>query len=267
MTAQTGGETEFGGSMLTGVTNFRDFGGYPTGDGRSVRTGVLFRCGHLAGATQADIEELTALGLSVIVDLRREPERERQPTGGWADRCRTIRSDLLGGDDPWWTFLRVSDLSVGSIRRHLLDFYRGLPFDPSYIDLFSRFFQALATTTGPLLVHCTGGKDRTGVVVALTHRLLGVHPDDTLADYLLTNRVWQFDHHGAAVASGIAAVIGRTPGEAAVRAVMEVEAGYLAAGFDAIEAQCGSLDAYFEDTLSVTRAAREAIALRLIGHP
>jgi protein tyrosine/serine phosphatase len=140
-----------------------------------------------------------------------------------------------------------------------------LTFDPAYIDLFSRFFAAVATTTQPLLVHCTGGKDRTGVVVALTHRLLGLHPDDVLADYLCTNRVWEFDRHGAAVASGIAAVVGRTPAEAAVRAVMEVEAGYLAAGFDAIVAQCGSLDAYFETTLGVTRAAREAIALRLTG--
>ena len=67
------------------------------------------------------------------------------------------------------------------------------------------------------------------MVVALTHRLLGLHPDDVLADYLCTNRVWEFDRHGAAVASGIAAVVGRTPVEAAVRAVMDVEAGYLAA--------------------------------------
>jgi len=251
--------------MLAGVSNFRDFGGYPVGGGRSVRTGVLFRSGQLGGATQPDIETLRALGLAVIVDLRRGPERERQPTGSWADRCRTISSDLLGGDDPWWTFLRDSDLSAGSIRGHLLNFYRGLPFDPAYIDLFSRFFAALATTTRPLLVHCTGGKDRTGVVVALTHRLLGLHPDDILADYLCTNRVWEFDRHGAAVASGIAVVVGRTPAEAAVRAVMEVEAGYLAASFDAIEARCGSLDAYFETTLRLTRAAREAIALRLTG--
>jgi protein-tyrosine phosphatase len=112
--------------MLAGVTNFRDFGGYPIRDGRSVRTGVLFRGGQLADATQADIEKLTALGLSVIVDLRRGPERERQPTGRWADRCRMIRSDLMGGDDPWWTFLRDSDLSGESIRGHLLDLYRGL---------------------------------------------------------------------------------------------------------------------------------------------
>ena len=107
--------------------------------------------------------------------------------------------------------------------RHEPDFYCRLPFDPPYIDLFSRFFEALATTTGPLLVHCTGGKDRTGMIVALTHRLLDVHPDDIISDYLLSNRVWEFDLHGASVASWIPEVIGRTPGQAGVRAVMEVD--------------------------------------------
>jgi protein-tyrosine phosphatase len=44
---------------------------------------------------------------------------------------------------------------------------------------------------------------------------------------------------------------------------MEVDPTYLDAAFAAIEAQSGSLDAYFETVLGVTRAAREAIALRL----
>jgi protein-tyrosine phosphatase len=112
-----------------------------------------------------------------------------------------IRSDLVRDDDPWWTFLRSSDLSAGSIRGYFMDFYCRLPFDPRYIDLFSRFLEALPTTTGPLLVHCTGGKDRTGMIVALAHRRLDVHPDDIITDYLLSNRVWEFDLHGASVAS------------------------------------------------------------------
>jgi protein tyrosine/serine phosphatase len=76
---------------------------------------------------------------------------------------------------------------IGSRRKsgYLMDLYCRLPFDPPYIDPFSRFFDALATTTGPLLVHCGGGKDRTGMIVALTHRLLDVHPDDIITDYLL----------------------------------------------------------------------------------
>jgi protein tyrosine/serine phosphatase len=80
---QAAGRSFYGGkssTMLAAVMNFRDFGGYPIGERRSVRTGILFRSGHLAGATEADIEKLTALGLSVIVDLRRAKERNRHPT-------------------------------------------------------------------------------------------------------------------------------------------------------------------------------------------
>ena len=45
----------------------------------------------------------------------------------------------MGDDDYLWTFLRDSDLSAGSIRRHFIEFYGRLPFDPLYTDLLSRF--------------------------------------------------------------------------------------------------------------------------------
>jgi protein-tyrosine phosphatase len=250
-------------TMLAGIANFRDFGGYPTGDARRVRTGTLFRSGHLADATPEDLEKITALGLSVIVDLRWSAERRRHPTGRWNNGCRIITSDLGGDHDPWRAFLRNSDLSAKSIRDYIVGLYLRMPFEPSYIDLFSRFFAALATTSGALLVHCMGGKDRTGLVVALTHRLLGVPRDDILADYLLTNQLWAFDIHGASVACGIAEAAGRAPDQAAVRAVMEVEAAYLDAAFGAIEAGSGSFDAYFETVLGVTPAVRDAIVTRL----
>jgi protein-tyrosine phosphatase len=175
-----------------------------------------------------------------------------------------ISCDLIEDHDPWGAFLRDSDLSAASVRDYLTNFYLGLPFEPSYIDLFSRFFEALATTDGAVLVHCTGGKDRTGFIVALTHRLLGVHRDDILADYLLTNEVWRFDAHGAAVASGIANATGRAPNQAAVRAVMEVDAAYLDTAFAAMETGAGSVDGYLETLLGITPSIREAIMTRLL---
>jgi protein-tyrosine phosphatase len=250
--------------MLTGVTNFRDFGGYPTVDAKRVRTGTLFRSAQLSGATPEDLAKLAALGISVVVDLRRAVERRRHPTGAWTAGCRMISCDLIEDHDPWGAFLRDSDLSAASIRDYLTNFYLGLPFETSYVDLFSRFFEALATIDGALLVHCTGGKDRTGLIVALTHCLLGVHRDDILADYLLTNQVWHFDVHGAAVASGIAEAAGRPCEQAAARAVMEVDAAYLDTAFSAIEAGAGSLDAYFETVLGISPAVRDAIVTRLL---
>jgi len=211
---------------------------------------------------------MSALGLSVIVDLRWAAERQRHPTSLRAADCRIITSNHGGDHDPWQAFLRSSDLSAASIRDYLRSLYLRMPFEASYIDLFSHFFKALATTSGAMLVHCTGGKDRTGVLVALTHRLLGVHRDDILADYLLTNQVWGFDIHGPAVACGIAEAAGRVPDHDAVRAVMEVDAAYLDAAFDAIEAECGSTDVYLESVLRVTPARRDAIVTRLTdsGH-
>lgn len=245
------------------VWSRRDFGGYPTQDSGRIRTGALFRSGHLADATPEDLEKIVALGLAVIVDLRRATERQRQPTGRWTGECRIIMSDHDDDHDPWLVFLRNSDLSARSIRQYLTNFYLSTPFEPSYVDLFSRFFETLATTSGALLVHCTGGKDRTGLLVALTHRLLGVHRDDILADYLLTNQRQGFESHGSSVARGLAEAVGRALDEATVRTVMEVEAAYLDTAFAAIEARCRSVDAYFKTVLSVTPPVRDAIVTRL----
>jgi protein-tyrosine phosphatase len=65
--------------------------------------------------------------------------------------------------------------------------YGEMPFAPSHLDLFAQYFQVLAESDRPVLIHCAAGKDRTGMLAALTHHLLGVSRDDLLADYLLTN--------------------------------------------------------------------------------
>lgn len=228
-----------------------------------MRTGVLFRSGHLADAAPQDLERIAALGLSVIVDLRWSAERQRHPTRHRTNECRIISTDLRGGDDPWRAFLRSADLSARSIRDFIIGVYRGMPFKPWYIDLFSRLFEALATISGAVLVHCSAGKDRTRLIVALAHWLLGLHRDDIFVDYLLTNRFRSFESHGAAVASTIAEAAGRVPDEAIVRAAMEVDAAYLEAAFQAVEAECGSVDAYLKTVLSVSPVVRDAILNRL----
>ena len=53
-----------------GIANFRDLGGYPTGDGRQVKWGVLYRSGTLAHGTDADLEGLERLRLTTLIDFR-----------------------------------------------------------------------------------------------------------------------------------------------------------------------------------------------------
>ena len=115
--------------VLQGVENFRDFGDYAAGQGR-LKKGVLFRAAHQAQATDDDLVAMAALGVVTIVDLRRPHERQRDPSRRWEGFAAEVIDNDLGvtGEDPWHAFLRGSDLSVGSIRGYLVEYYRRAPF-------------------------------------------------------------------------------------------------------------------------------------------
>ena len=114
-----------------------------------------------------------------------------------------------------------------------------------------------------MLIHCAAGKDRTGILAALTHHLVGVHPDDIVEDYLLTNSAYNFEQRLPLMADYIAREVGRPLQLAAVRTAMGVHADYLASAFAAIIARYGSIDAYLRDALGVDAAHRARVEARL----
>jgi protein-tyrosine phosphatase len=253
---------------LEGVENFRDYGDYATAAGKRLKGGQLYRSASHARATDADLDAIEALKLAVIVDLRRPGEREREPSRRPAGFAGTVIVNDLGetaGDDPWWNFVRSCDLSEGAFRGYLMNYYREAPFVARHVDLFSRYFQALADADGPVLIHCAAGKDRTGVLAALTHHLAGVHPDDIVEDYLLTNNPERIAARAPMVAELIATETGRTPTDAAIRAAIGVEAEYLDEAFRAISAEHGGIDAYLERVLKVGPALRGRLEARLLA--
>ena len=247
------------------LDNFRDYGGYDTAAGRALKTGRLFRSAHQASVSDADLERLSALDIGVVVDLRRPVERQRQPSKRAADFTgQVFESDLdEAGEAPHITFLKTADLTPDSGRRFMTSTYRHLPFAPAHIDLFSRYFRALAETDRPVLIHCAAGKDRTGLLAALTHHLLGVGHDDLLEDYLLTNRAVDLEVRAPDIAIQLEKATGRKPSHDAVVAFMGVEAAYMDAAIAAITARHGSIDGYLEQALGVDATRRERIAERL----
>jgi protein-tyrosine phosphatase len=252
---------------LEGIENFRDYGGYATASGRRMRRGRLFRSAHHGMATPADLERLDALGLHTLVDLRRPAERERMPARrGAAFRARVIHNDIV--DEPEDMFHRLlieSDQSVEAMQDYLRVYYRKAPFEPRHIDLYRRYFQVLAEADGPVLIHCSAGKDRTGILVALTQRLLGVSEADVIADYLLTNDRERMERRAPFFAAWVQELTGRTPSQEAIFATMGVEAEYLAIAFQVIRAEHGSIEAYVEQVLGVDEALRRRIEARLLA--
>ena len=247
------------------LDNFRDYGDYATAAGPRIAPGRLFRAGHQARASAADLDRLGALGLATVVDLRRPSERRDQPSRRPAGFAGTVIESAHddGGEAPHLTFLRTADLTPESGRRFMTDTYRRLAFEPAHLDLFARYFRALADAEGPVLIHCAAGKDRTGLLAALTHHLLGVHRDDMVADYLLTNVAVDLERRAPGIARQLEARTGRAASHDAVVAFLGVEAVYLETALAGIEARHGSTDAYLQQALGVDAAARDRIGERL----
>jgi protein-tyrosine phosphatase len=165
---------------LVGSFNFRDLGGYPTGDGRATRWGTLFRSDTLHELSDGDVALLRSLGLATIVDLRTSRELERTGRGP------------LGPEPIAYHHLSVIQEGGGEAM--------AAPAPPGedlaerylwYLDVGRRpLAAALALVTRsanlPLVFHCAAGKDRTGVLAALVLDILGVDPEAIVADYLIT---------------------------------------------------------------------------------
>ncbi|MNK24877.1 Tyrosine-protein phosphatase precursor [compost metagenome] len=246
------------------IDNFRDYGGYALAGARLTR-GRLYRSAHQARATEADLAKLAQLNIATVVDLRRPSERRDQPSrrpSGWAGQVIESAHDD-GGEAPHITFLKTADLTEDSGRAFMTQTYRRLPFEPAHLDLFSRYFRALAEGDGPVLIHCAAGKDRTGLLAALTHSLLGVSRDDLLSDYLLTNIAVDLEGRAEGIAKKLTEMTGRPASHGAVVAFLGVEADYLDGAFAEIAARHGSLRAYLEQALGVDDALAEGIRARL----
>lgn len=247
------------------LDNFRDYGDYATSAGRRVAGGRLFRSAHQAQASDADLERLAALRIGAVVDLRRPSERRRQPSRRPAGFSAVVIESGFddGGEAPHLTFLRTAELTPDSGRRFMTDTYRALPFEAAHLDLFARYFRVLADAEAPVLIHCAAGKDRTGLLAALTHGLMGVHADDMIEDYLLTNTAVDLEARAPGIARQLEATTGRPVAHDAVVAFLGVEPVYLETALAEIADRFGSVDGYLEQALGVDAALRDRIGQRL----
>jgi protein tyrosine/serine phosphatase len=252
---------------FTGINNFRDYGDYVTAAGRKVKSGKLFRSANLSQATDSDLAAFAALDIAHVVDLRRPGERLREPSRfpqGFAGQV--IENDTGDQvDAPHMEVLRASGLNEEAVRDHMLNYYTHAPFEDRHIDLFSRYFQAVASGKGAVLIHCAAGKDRTGMLAAFTHHVLGVHRDDVMEDYLLTNVAARIEERVPTATEMVKGYFGGEPTPEAVKAFLGVEASYLERAFEMIEDRYSSLDDYLVKVLGVDDAMRDKVAHRLLA--
>lgn len=159
---------------IPGTFNLRDVGGYPTADGGETRWRTLFRADSLHRLPLPAQRELLAYGVRTVLDLRRDVEVERWPNVfASSPEVDYLRVDLapLGG------VTEISESPLESIYRAILDYRQ---------DEIRQIMRCLAASGFPAVIHCTAGKDRTGVVVALLLGLVGVSHETIAQDYALS---------------------------------------------------------------------------------
>ncbi len=237
--------------------NFRDLGGYPTRAGGRLRWRTLYRSDTLHRLTAADAEILAALGLRTVIDLRSNTEvadygrvRADPETVAWhhAPMLDNLRLRPPTGDQPPPT---PDVLPPGEFYMHILEeFKRSV----------GQTFKLLASEDAlPAVFHCTGGRDRTGMVAALMLELVGVEDEVIINDYLLTRK---------ASARTMSWVEANEPEFAALVALIPPEArelrGDVILGFlERVRAAYGS-SAGFLSSVGVTTAEQESLRRRLV---
>lgn len=150
---------------VDGTHNVRDIGGWKTGNGKSIKYGLIFRGAELDGihdiqVTSKGIEQLKALGIRTEIDLRNSNEVENAvfPIKDFAEYSRFEVSSYIGIKN----------------KKEL------------YKDAFSKIITGVLEDK-PVYVHCWGGADRTGTIIALIEGSLGVSKEDVIKDYELTS--------------------------------------------------------------------------------
>ncbi len=250
---------------MTGVANFRDFGGIPAAHGAQVRSGVLFRCGQPGPLGDTPPEKLLAHDFAVIADLRYPDEAQQAPMPwpeDYTDRILGL-TDSAEGIAPHLAFFRPGLHDPAVVRERYLDFYRGLPSNPRYRPLFGRILRRIADSDGPALIHCSAGKDRTGLLCALILHSLGVSTDAIIADFMRSAEPAATVALRPEILRRIANHGGPTPDDAIIDAMVTVEPSYLLAALGEIDSIAGSMTAYL-DSLGCEEPLRRELKRRLL---
>ena len=192
---------------LDGTLNTRDIGGWPvdSGIGGHVRHGVIYRSDTLDRLSPADVGHFAQAGVRTVIDLRAEDERHGAGhlAGGLAPAGATVHSF------PLYDRVSAGTLFVPTaegISHPLEAFYRAILV--RHADAIRSVIEILADPANlPAMVHCTAGKDRTGMVVALLLSVAGVDDETIVNDYALTGanltEEWMESRRGDAAHYGL----------------------------------------------------------------
>ena len=232
-------------SALSGI-NFRDVGGINTTDGRTVRHGLLYRSEGPAGFLGDHEAELRAIGVRTVCDLRSAGERETAPHGWCGPDCRLLNlemnTDVRAQDQEAWTAMRETP-SAPNLVRAIMASYRAMP--DALLPHFRTIALSLIDGETPLLIHCTAGKDRTGVAIALLLLLLDVSIEEVLDEYAKSAPFMRNPHMVASVEHALSRGADLKPSDDMLDVMLTIDRSHLLEALVQIPDRWGDIAGYF----------------------
>lgn len=237
---------------LDGTKNFRDIGGYTNYEGKKISYGKVYRSDQLAELTEDDLEDFQKLGIKTIIDLRSTRERIEKPNILPENHDINIINMAITLKD-----LQPDELSM-QLRNGELEYEKAVEqMQQGYQEIVSRYstIMRLVLETSadedkhPILIHCTAGKDRTGVAIATLMLALGIDREQAINDYLLTNDLVLPTYSKARLM--VKTISGFKTDDKTFDALAGVKRSYLESSFEVMTQDTNSFGGYFHGNLGL----------------
>lgn len=259
---------------LEGGRNFRDLGGYPTKDGKTVKWGHAFRSGVMHELTDADYDYLSGIGVKVICDFRESDERLREPTDWRAGAAEYLTfadpEETDPAENPMFAALLSPDSTADDVAAGMAEGY--VDIAKGEVEGYTKMFDRLAAGDIPLAFNCSAGKDRAGTAAALLLTALGVPREIVVEDYSLSDDYVDYmaeflndEARSEAMADpeNPYAFLFQLPPEK-VAPLLASHPMYIEATFNALDEEYGSVMSFIQSELDVTDTELASIRSALL---
>lgn len=172
---------------IPGIQNFRDLGGYPSyPHHKFVRWGMLYRSGEINRLRKGSLKKLKNLGIRTIIDLR-SPEEKMKLSKSLEKNFSVVSIPIATGNMER-IINGVQDRSIRSDTVYRIVERMNRELITKYAAQYRKVFDLLLNEDNyPVVIHCSSGKGRTGIVSALILACLDVNEDKIMEDYRLSN--------------------------------------------------------------------------------
>jgi protein-tyrosine phosphatase len=242
-----------------GCLNVRDLGGLPTADGGETRPGAVVRADSVRLLSEDGWRALVDHGITLVVDLRGEHERDEDPPAELP--VEVVHVPFMEASDAEWEEIAEELEAATAAAPDVATATR-----EAYLIFLERFKANVAASLravahapeGGVVIHCVGGKDRTGLLTAFLLHLAGVEEETIAEDYALSEERLRPRHESWFEAAESEEELER------LRRIAQTPVESMLGVFEQLEQRYGGVEAYLRDA-GVNDQELERVRARLRG--